>query len=44
MLVMLGGCKVLWIAWLGANTGVSLLVLPAWRIKTHTNIHGSGLL
>lgn len=41
---MQAGCKVLWIAWMGVNTGVSLLLLPTWQIKTHTSIHGSGLL
>jgi len=44
VLVMQAGCKVLWIACVGASAGVSLLLLPDWQIKTHTNTCGFGLL
>lgn len=44
MLVIQAGCNVVWIAWVGVNAGMSLLLLPVWQFKTHTNICGSGLL
>lgn len=34
VLVVQAGCKVLRIACVGANAGVSWLLLPVWRIKT----------
>lgn len=33
MLVVQAGCNVVWIAWVGVNAGMSLLLLPVWQIK-----------